>query len=178
MSYGGLVTCTTWYLFDHDSTTFILMLSLDYSKRITRSYRVLSFLYTLCHFRRKKGNTNIDAALRSAIGLFTNHRGFAKDKEIYLISDGKWNKGKDPQKSLKKLKKLAIKISVFGIGANPNREDLEDIAGTSCKKCYHKLKANDESQKRLMRILTRQKGILQINIEYENVAFCWEIHIV
>ena len=124
---------------------------------------VLSFLYTLCLFRRKKGNTNIDAALRSAIGLFTNHRGFAKDKEIYLVSDGKWNKGKDPQKSLKKLKKLGIKIIVFGIGANPNKEDLEDIAGTSCKQCYHTLNTNDESQKRLMRILTRQKGILQID---------------
>jgi len=107
--------------------------------------------------RRRKGRTNIDAGLRKAIDLFKNHKGFATDRELYVISDGKWNEGRSPKQSLSKLRKLGIKVKAFGIGRNPNKRNLKYIVGKLCKSCYVRLDANCEKHNRLMRFLTKRK---------------------
>lgn len=112
-----------------------------------------------CLFRRKKGRTNIEAGLRKAIYVFTTYKGFAKDKEIYVLSDGKWNEGKDPTKSADKLRKLGVKIKVFAIGANPNKSNLKYIAGASCKGCYFRLSSGVGHQEKLIKLLTKREGI-------------------
>lgn len=109
-------------------------------------------------FRRQGGRTNIDAALQKAVHLFKNHKGFAKDKEIYLISDGKWNEGKNPKGNLIKLKNLGVKIRVFAIGKKPSRRNLEKLASTPCKDCHMRLSANFEKQMKLIKKLTKRQG--------------------
>jgi len=107
--------------------------------------------------RRRRGRTNIDAGLRKAIDLFKNHKGFATDRELYVISDGKWNEGRNPKQSLIKLRKLGIKVKAFGIGRYPNKRNLKYIVGKLCKSCYVRLDANCEKHNRLMRFLTKRK---------------------
>ena len=109
-------------------------------------------------FRTRKGRTNIEKALKESISLFKHHKGFAKDREIYLLSDGKWNEGKDPTNCLKTLRKLGIKIRVFAIGRAPKQDNLKYLTATSCKDCYLRLSADVVEQTKIIKALTGRKG--------------------
>ncbi|XP_065062106.1 uncharacterized protein LOC135688960 [Rhopilema esculentum] len=107
--------------------------------------------------RPRKGRTNIDAALRKAVYLFKSYQGFAKDKEIYLISDGKFNEGKYPDESLKTLKKLGVKIQVLAVGKNPDFKELRAIASISGRDDFNRLKNDRKTHKNVIFKLAHRK---------------------
>ena len=113
-----------------------------------------------CRFnlRKRRGKTNINAALEKAIHIFQTCRGYKKTKELYLISDGKWNDGKLPTSSIKNLKNMGVKIHVFAVGRSPDISSLLELASAPKKTHYTRLTKDGRQQKRIIKILTHRKG--------------------
>ena len=114
----------------------------------------------MCLFNRRKrgGKTNINAALEKAIHVFRTWRGYKKIKEVYLISDGKWNDGKLPTTSIKTLKKIGVKTRVFAVGRNPDISNLLKLASAPKKTHYTRLTKDGRYQKKIIKIITQRKG--------------------
>ena len=122
--------------------------------------------------RARRGRTNIDGALHEVIYLFENFKGFAKDQEIYLISDGKWNDGKNPAEGIKKLNKRGVKLRILDVGRNADKSAFDFIISAPCKDCYHGLPKNDKDQKRLIKKLTQKES--KYHYISRNMCFFWK----
>ena len=109
--------------------------------------------------RRQRGRTNIDEALKKAVYLFNTFKGFAKEKELFILSDGKWNEGRNEAESIRTLQQVGIKLRVFGIGSGENERALRDLLIEFwCNDCYIKLTADHIQRNKILKTLTGRKG--------------------
>eukprot|EP00794_Sanderia_malayensis_P004625 gene4625-5232_t len=75
------------------------------------------------------GHTNINSALKKATYLFKKHKGLAKNKEVYIFSDGKWSICRHLLRDgLDSLRELNVKIFILGVGRSPDMRALEELA--------------------------------------------------
>jgi Ca-activated chloride channel homolog len=70
-----------------------------------------------------KGDTNIGAGLAVAEHYFNMYRGPSVKREVVLLTDGRNNKGSDPEVAAARLKQMGCEIRTIGIGGSPDAVD-------------------------------------------------------
>ncbi len=105
-----------------------------------------------------RGKTNLNSALEKAVYLFDNYKGFAKEKEVYIFSDGKWNDGNAPSRNLHSLWRLGVKIFAFGIGKRPEMLELERLVNFPIERHVFMLNRGSRVEQKILQLLTENKG--------------------